>query len=192
MYLLRQRWYCVVIAVKPRDAVVSSLISQGWEVVRDWPPPKDSGARIVLWPEIEKMGNRESQRVVVRKALEDIYEDGGWCVYFDELGYVGDSRFLGLGAEAALLYFQGRSLDISVVASITRPRGVPLEAYEMPSWLFIGRNNDKANQERLGEIQNIDRREVMEAVGNLELHEFLVIETRTGNLTITKPVLQSI
>ena len=189
LYLLRQRWYVVVVAVKKKDPVVEMLLDDGWVLTRDWPPPKDAGARVILWPRIEELRNVSHQRAVIHKALDDIYSDGGWCVYFDELGYVGDPRFLGLGPEAALLLFQGRSIGVTVVSSITRPRGVPLEAYEMPSWLFIGRNNDKANQERLGEIQNVDRREVMAAIGNLKLHEFLIIETRTGCLTISKPVL---
>jgi len=84
------------------------------------------------------------------RALRDVYSQGGWCVYLDEARYI--TEFLGLSKLVELLWLQGRSLGVSVVASTQRPRHLPLAAYSQASHIYIWRNRDAQDMKRLAEM----------------------------------------
>jgi hypothetical protein len=68
--------------------------------------------RILIDPPFER------QFLVIRKALKDIWEHGGWSVFLDELYYIDR---LGLRAYTDMLLTQGRSKGISVITGMQRP-----------------------------------------------------------------------
>jgi hypothetical protein len=110
------------------------------------------------------------QREVFRRALEAAYTQGGWAVYFDELVYI--TEYLGLKADAELLWYQGRSLGVSVITSSQRPAYIPLLAYSMSTHMFFWRTNDQRDLRRIGEFGGVvDGRELANVVAQLPTYE---------------------
>lgn len=192
--LLPLRDYVAVFATKPRDPMLRELRPHGYRVIREWPPgPSDS--RVILWPRIDEMSDAEGQRETFDSAMRAIYRTGGWCVYFDELPYL--SGYLGLDSNLKLLWQQGRSLKISVVASMQRPREVPLLAYSMATHLLFFRASDDADIKRIGEIGSLNSRAIRETVLRLagpaeqgfprdSQREFLYVNTRSGRMLVSR------
>jgi hypothetical protein len=124
------------------------------------------------------------QREAIRSCLQDIYRSGGWAVFADEMTYI--VNFLGLGPYCELLWQQGRSLNVSLVAATQRPKKIPLAAYDQATHLFLFRDSDDVNLKRFGEISGVNNREVRDAVPRLARHDVLYVNTRDGELFITR------
>lgn len=184
--LLGRRRYVVAVGTKPRDSTLDGLVRrEGWHLSRTWPVNHEVHPRVVFWPRIERMGDAPAQRAAVEAFLEDVYRNGGWCVYLDELRYITGT--LGLARHAELLWLQGRSLGVSLVGGTQRPAWVPLEAYDQATHLFLWRETDETNLRRLGGLAGVDTRTVRETIVELEHHEVLYVNTRTGQLWRSLP-----
>lgn len=187
LQLMERRTYTVTMACKPKDPLISALvIDRGQTLIQDWPPPepRDLYNRVVFWPPIGKMKHVGLQKRRFASALMDIYEAGGWCVYFDEARYL--TQFLNLQSLAELLWLQGRSLGISLVCSTQRPYWIPLSAYDQATHLFIWRDSDERNIKRLCEMASVDNATIREAISSLDTHEFLYINTRTEEMKVSQ------
>lgn len=184
--LLKQRDYVVVMACKPQDPLIESLPKQGYTLIRSWPPPepRELYNKILFWPPIAKMGHIQKQRDAFRLALMDIYEAGHWCVYYDEARYL--TQFLNLQTASELLWLQGRSLKISLVCGTQRPYWIPLSAYDQASHLFIWRDSDERNVKRLCEMASVNSAVIRDAIGSLDKHDFLYINTRTEEMMVSR------
>lgn len=187
--ILPRRKYRVVIVTKPADETVTDL--DGYKVVEQWKKidadPRDGGTAYVLWPNIATMDKQRAQAVLIRQALREMYAQGAWCVFADEVSYL--ARDLHLTRELKMLWLQGRSLGISMVAATQRPAWVPLEMYSQASHLFLWKDNDGRNVRRLVEIGGtVDHRRLEAALASLDStqHEVLYVGTRTGEMVITK------
>jgi hypothetical protein len=183
--LLPFRRYVAVVATKPRDPALAGLIGRrgGFTRVETWPPP-DHLRRVVFWPPISRMRDAGTQAERTARMLSSVYSAGNWAVYLDEVRYV--TQRLGLARSVELLWLQGRSLGISLIAATQRPSWVPLEAYDQATHLYIARETDRRNLQRLGEIGGgVDTRAVQETVAGLARFEFLYVNTRSGDLAVT-------
>lgn len=187
--LLPIRSYVAVMATKPRDPILKTFQNMGYTVTRNWPPrlPPEIAPRVVFWPKSETMDSIKRQAPQVGAALRDIYRQGGWTVYFDELRYVTD--FLGLKREVELLLLQGRSLGVSVVCGAQRPAWLPLTVYDQATHLFLWRESDRRNLQRMGELGGVDSNRIMRVLPKLEKHECLYVNTRDGEMFRTVPKL---
>lgn len=121
---------------------------------------------------------------VFREALMYVFRQGHWCVVMDEARYL--THDLGLSTEAQLLWLQGRSLKITVVAGTQRPRFIPLEAYDQATHLFFWNDPDFSNVARVAELTGVNRNEVLDIVPNLNRYEMLYSNRVTRELVITK------
>lgn len=184
--LLNLRRYVCLIATKPRDKTFSKLRQQGYAIAREWPVPYEVWEKVVFWPEVNRMRHINSQREAVADCMESIYETGGWCVYLDEVRYVSDPAYLGLGTHVKLLLTQGRALDVSVVSGSQRPAWVPLECYSQATHLFFWRESDDANLKRVASIGGIRTKDLRELVPRLPRHECLYVNTVTGRMARTR------
>jgi hypothetical protein len=185
--LLPYRKYVVVFANKPKDDTMQALTKQGFKVVTEWKPVPEVHPRVILWPPVKRLNGYLGQKVTFQEALTRIYEQGSWCVYFDELDYI--CNVLKLSPLVELLWRQGRSLGVSVVGGTQRPAFIPLLAYDQASHLFIGRDNDEVNARRYASIAGGGKarvRQVMAVIQSLPKHHFLYISSRTENMVITK------
>ncbi len=187
--LLGLRRYVLALATKPKDSTLGPLVARGggYRRIRSWPPPVPSryAPRLVLWPRSRSLDSlRDDQAEAFRVALNGIWLDGGWCLYVDELHYMANT--LGQGERLRILWQQGRSSGISIVACSQRPAHVPLEAYSQATHLFIFRTRDQRDQKRLGDIGNVDPKWLAAVVADLERFEFAYVDSRTGSVVVSR------
>ena len=183
--LLPYRRFVLVLATKPKDPLINRLRRDGFRVTRKWPVSPEVFPRVVYWPKIERASDISAQRYGLYDALSSVYEDGGWCVYADEIRYLSDT--LGLEGMLQLLWLQGRSLKVSLIGGTQRPAWIPLEAFSQATHLFLWRENDARNLKRLGEIGGIDSKELQAMVASLDFHRHhcLYVNTVTGAIVRT-------
>lgn len=182
--ILDRRSYVLVLATKPKDATFSRLRRQGFDVIREWPPPALS-QKMVLWPPIREVKHVPAQRMVFAAALKDVYRQGGWTLYLDEARYVTDT--LKLAPLVELLWLQGRSMGVTLVASSQRPRAIPVAAFSEASHFFFWKSRDLYDVRRLREIGGyVDADLIVQTLAGLERHECLAIDARYGTLTVTQ------
>lgn len=186
--ILHRRRYTVVLASKPRDRTLDALTRRGasprYRRIRSWPPgPMDES--VILWPESRDLaGARRRQQQAFHAAHQAIYQSGAWCIFADDMWFL--CNVLKLGADLEMLYANGRSIGVSVVAGIQRPAHVPLMAYDQATHLFFWRDNDESNLRRIGGIGFADSRRVRQTVARLPRHVVLYVNSRTGEMVTTK------
>jgi hypothetical protein len=185
--LLDIRDYVCVIATKPRDAsLYEPLLKKGYKVVDKFDPENIDDRKIVfrapltdITPEAEA-----TQRAAIRNALLGIYRTGGWCVALDEVRYLSEQ--LKLVRELNLLWLQGRSLGVTLVAGTQRPVSVPLNMFEQATmqinFQIPGREDRKRASDYTGKFQG----QVMEASAQLPKHEFLMVDTQESEIMRSK------
>jgi hypothetical protein len=195
-HLLPMRKYVVVLATKPKDSSMNALIRDGYTKSKTWPAgPSDLVQRVVLWPPIDKRTKKANQKVVFAEALNNIYEQGAWCIYADELHYL--STTLGLQPIFTDLWQQGRSMGISLVASMQRPSHVPLLAYTQATHVFFWRANDTRDLKTIGGIGSIDSKVIQNVVSRLpgkatsgfpknQAYAFLYVNVNSGKLIVSR------
>src|SRR5580658_4925189 len=94
-FLLRRRDYVTLFATKGKDTTVDEYKrKEGFNVQRkQW-----DGSRhnlIVLWPKGKTQEEVvHQQQHIFHDAIDRMYQQGGWCMYFDEVSYMTD--FLGM------------------------------------------------------------------------------------------------
>lgn len=176
------RDFVIVFATKAvDDSLYTPLERQGFVIRESWDPWEweQTGERKVILRPLAP-GQRPTKDVLVnqadvfRNALLDIFVAGGWCCYFDEVRYLSDN--LNLRAELDLLWLQGRSNHISMVASTQRPVSVPINMFEQATWIFTWRVSDRDDRSRTAEYTGDLAPVVRATAGRLPRHEFLSIE----------------
>lgn len=186
MNVLPLRQYVAVFVTKPDDPNMERLASIGqyqrWESWRS--VSAVDNPRRIIWPDARRIDADEYQARVFRDAMSKIYREKGWTVALDEAWYI--VNVLGLGKELRILLLQGRSLGISVVAATQRPRYVPLEIYDQSTHLFFWRDNDEENLRRLSGINVRSGALLREVIPNLERHQVVYVNTRTGEMVRTR------
>jgi len=174
----------LIIATKPRDTTLERMRRGDWNVIRKWPPIRQ---KTILWPKMNRVADKGTQAAVIRDALDQVFIAGNYAVLIDELSYVIDE--LRCKAEITQIWQQGRALGISLVTCILRPSHVPLLAYDQATHIIMFRDNDETNLRRMGGLGHWSRAEIIDAVSQLERHQFLLLNTRNGSMirSITDP-----
>jgi hypothetical protein len=189
--ILPMRKYVTFFATKPKDGVLETFADRaGFEKITDWPPKvgkvlkrtasADEMPRRLLWPDAGTIGAVHHQEKVFRKAIAEIYAQGGWTVVWDEFWM--QTQILKMEQEARILLQQARSNDISFVMGAQRPSRIPVEVYDQASHLMFWRDNDELNLKRMGGIGWLAAGPIRAFVANLEPHQVLYVSTRTGNM----------
>lgn len=182
--LLPLRTYSVVLGAKPRDDVLDGFAADGWHRVERW-PAEPQYRRVLLWPRIESRADLDRLSDTFGQALDDIFVEGAWTVYVDEL--LQAIQRLGLTDHLEALWEQGRSLGVSLVGSTQRPAFLPLLAYSQATHLFLYRTTDERDLARLADIGGgIDRRTLRDVVQTLPRFAFAYVNTRTGEMTVSR------
>lgn len=183
--LLPLRQYVAFFATKPSDPAFTRLQEMGYVRFAAWRSVSaaDTPKRLI-WPDATRIDSDKQQKIVFREAFARIYRERGWTVALDELWYMVNK--LGLADEVRTFLLQGRSLHISLVAATQRPKFVPLEIYDQSTHLFFWRDNDEENLRRLSGINVRSGAAVRQIIPNLEQHQVLYINTRTGDMVRTR------
>lgn len=191
-HILPRREYVIFLGTKRQDSTQTALARAGYKTVTDFAQiHRDVGKRWLLKPPYpKKAGVREIKAVhahVFRNALMMAFKQGGWTIVADEVRYL--TNYLQLGAEMELLWLQGRSLKVTIIAGTQRPRHVPLEAYSQASHLFFWQTPDAQDVARVAEVASVSREAVTEIVPRLHGHNVLYVHPATGDMmtTVTPP-----
>lgn len=200
--ILPLRRYVTFFATKPRDPTLEAFArNAGYARIPDWPPMRgvrpfrrlvtaEEMPRRLLWPDASTLGAVARQKAVFRRAIDDIYAKGGWTVVFDEFWMM--NTILELETESRILLQQARSNDISFVMGAQRPSRIPLELFDQSSHLFFWRDNDEVNLRRMSGIGWLAAGPIRAFVANLEPHQVLYVQTRTGHMyRTTAPEIKS-
>lgn len=175
----------VVLATKPRDKELSALARKpGWAITRTWPPSYGQ-RRVIFWPkfgDVRTVARR--QQTEFEPVLADIFAEGNRTVYIDEAFYFVDPLRLD---DILVRYWQmGRAQNLLVVAGTQRPRGVPRAMFSECSWFIAFRTADEDELRRVSEIGGTDTKVIREVMRSLKPHEFVVCQTRTGEMVRSK------
>lgn len=176
--ILDVRKYVVVLATKTKDETLKKQF-EGFARIEEW-PPKVYQNKVLLWPKGEATirGTVIKQATVFRHALDSIFNEGNWCVVFDEQHYL--CKKLGLAVENEMYLHQGRSSGLSVVNGTQRPAWVPVVTYDSSTHAFVWNTGFEADRKRLADLGGINRRRFEGNMGNLGRHEFVYVNTRDG------------
>lgn len=186
MTIFPRRTYRAIVCVKPRDALMTRIArEEDYHVSREWPPRKDSD-RLILWPANRGSENLGEQADTVGRCLRELYKEGRWAIYLDELEWLTGSKYLALEHEVNVIWQHGRSLGLSLVTGAQRPRHVPMLAYDQATHLFLFQNSDRYNRQRMGELGGMDSKRIEWVMGRLPKHVFLYVNTRDGTLAVSK------
>lgn len=189
--MLPLRTYVTFFGTKIKDRTLQSFIDSGEYVrIKDWPPMKGRLAkkpvparempRRLLWPDVSSLEDVQNLEPVFRKAVNDIYGQGGWCVVWDEFWM--QCEILKMRSAAKILLQQARSNDISMVMGMQRPAWIPPEVYDQTRHLLFWRDNDERNLNRIGSIGWLNAGPIRAFVANLDPYQFLYVNNRTGNM----------
>jgi len=188
--LLNRRKYVMAFGTKREDSTLEKLIRKGYKRVSSFSEVSIDDQKIIIWPKIEQLGSADEiallQRNVFREALFDgAFRQGRWTVYLDELRYI-TSR-LGLASEVELLWEQGRSEKVSVVAGYQRPRNIPLLAYDQPEHLFFFKETDYENLNRMAEtVAWIDRKRLIGTIAHLPKYDFVYLNKKNERAIVSR------
>ncbi|MGY5106759.1 hypothetical protein, partial [Streptomyces sp. 900105245] len=81
---------------------------------------------------------------------------------------------------------QARSIGISLVVASQRPAWIPVEVFDQSTHLFFWRDNDERNLNRMAGIGWLSANTIREAIANLPQYHVLYVNTRTGEMMITR------
>lgn len=182
-HILPLRRFCVCFGTKPKSESLDRFLKDGFKRFSAWPDKESAlkSPKRMLWPTIATRFDRNKLRAILDHAFDRIfYFERSWCVYVDELPELTEN--LGMGEWIKLYLRQGRELDISFVTAMQRPKYVPLDVYTNSTHLFLFQEKDWSNIERLSAISSVDALLTASIITGLELHQFLYINSRTGQM----------
>lgn len=196
--LMEKRRYRLLMLTKPRDTTLSKwLESQKITKISKWPGPSRDYS-LALWPPLRNRSDMDAQARIfsdaingytqarTRRKIEGAFQQGGWTILIDEVRVFMD---LDLKRELTMLLTQGRSNDLTIVCGAQRPRYVPVEMLSEPTHLFLFHCSDRYDLERLADIGGRRVNDIRRIVPELNGHEFLYINKRTGALAVSEVVL---
>lgn len=190
--IIRLRQNTVLFLTKGRDKTADTFIEANeYATITKW-PPNGFDTKIALWPRFRGVYSFDEQRAVFRNAINGtrkapgIYEEGGWSVLIDEVMYFKEE--LHLEQELRMLWTQGRSNDISLVAGTQRPRDVPQLMLNQWSHLFLFQTADRYEIQRLADIGGNISNIIKENAPILDRHQFMYINRLTQQTYKSKVV----
>lgn len=183
--LLPRRDYVVMFATKRKDPIYRKLEDDGFVVVETFDASPDGPRKVIFRPPLRGPAAEDlaEQREAFREALTDIYNEGGWCVWSNEVRYLSDN--LKLRAELEVLWLQGATLGITMVAETQRPVSIPVLAFDAHH-LFFFKTADKRDILTMTEYSGVNQDSARFTVPRLPRHEVLYIDTVTDEMARTK------
>jgi hypothetical protein len=185
--ILRFRDYVCVLGTKARDpSLYDPLVKQGYEIVDKFDPKDIGNPKVIFRPRLLEPTKEAiaEQKEAFRRVLVGIFATGGWTIYMDEVRYLTET--LGLQSELNTLWLQGRSLNVTMVASTQRPVSVPLNAFEQATHAFLFRITGHDDRKRASEYMGTSAPIVNETVSRLPHHEFLYVNSTEDILVRSK------
>lgn len=178
--------YTALLGTKQKDTSLDSFVKRGFLELSEWRSlPAQQYPRRLIRPRAPNLASLVPlQRRAIADAIEGVFAEGFWDLVIDEGYYVDE--VLKLAALLRLIYTQIRSAGVSIVLATQRPAWVPVEVYDQSTHLFFWSDNDKKNLDRLREVSVKNSVAIREIIPNLEPHQVLYLNTRTGRMCRTR------
>lgn len=150
-FLAWQRDWVAWLSTKKKDDTYDANLRMGYERYFTWPIPKPKAKRFggdspsfqraMIWPKYDSLLDVVTVGgPTFRRVLENVYKDEGWCVVLDDLYFLSEK--LKLREEITAINYQVRTLGVSLLAAMQRPKKIPLESWDQASHLFVKRLNN--------------------------------------------------
>lgn len=135
-----QRDWVAWLSTKKSDDEYIRMMGMGYERHEKWPikkPPREQRLqRALIWPKYKKLLDvYDMGSPVFKRLMADVYEDEGWTVVLDDLYFLSEE--LKCRKEITALNYQVRSLKVSLVSAMQRPKKIPLETWDQSTHLFL-------------------------------------------------------
>jgi hypothetical protein len=103
----------------------------------------------------------------------------GWTLFVDEVNYLSNPKFGGVGKQIEALHYIGRSSGLSLVTAAQRPAYVPLAILSNASHAYIARTRLASDLKRLADFGDIDQKRTGAQIAQLPgRHDFLYLPTQ--------------
>lgn len=173
---------CDFVIIPDAKAGDDNLDNFGYKRVGRWPLPLDmrhalknrEPVHVILGKVATKKTQKVANTEMLRRAVSDLWEQGGWTVGCDELQLLASRRFAGgeVGDDIEELLISARFRKISVVAVFQRPsigRDTPAAsaAISQSEFIFASITRDQAVQDRIAEICSRPKPEMRGFFGSL-------------------------
>lgn len=191
--ILQMRSFAVVLGTKSRDEDLYPALEALGFVRRDsWQPweYEETHERYVIFAppldvpddatEQDLLGAEQEQAGKFRTALIQVNKSGGWCVYADEIATITND--MGLKRTVNLLYREGRSKSLTIIASTQRPREVPLNVFQQAKWLILWAISDRDDRYRAAQYAGPLMPVVDYTCAQLPRFEFVCLHKPTGEI----------
>lgn len=179
--VLKLRKYVLALDPKGGD---STLKAAGFERITKWDRntlrkiqrkiEDDEPVRLIVGPIVETREDQAAMRVLFSKVLRDVFRQGGWTVYVDEMQVLSDRRLMNLAGDAEALLIAARDKGVSFVSSFQRPANVPRTASDQSSWFVVFHTRDVDVVGRLAEMAGQSKAQMRGALRGLLPHSCLV------------------
>lgn len=185
--LMAIRGWVVVIAIKRADDTLDSFPMAGYKLISKW-PPKYGDSRVLFWAKPKNLADMDDQRSRIHSVLNDVYENGGWSILFDDVARIANG--LGFKREISTMLNEARSSHASVVSCMTQPssvtQAIPTELwrqvrYHLVFYYRVGRDLDA-----IADITGYPRTTIKGWMADLRPFDFLAFDDLTDTVTIVR------
>lgn len=179
--ILDKRQFVMAFCIKPKDATVTRDYAD-FAVVDSLRDVEGWMRHVMVWPRIKK-GTADAwlnhQRRVLSQTFDKMLMSTGWTLFVDEVNYMTNPKFGGVGKQIETLHYIGRASGLSVVTAAQRPAYVPLAILSNASHAYIARTRLASDMKRLADFGDIDQRKVAAQIASLpDRHDFLYLPTQ--------------
>lgn len=193
--LSKTRKYVLALDQKGGDKTLGNL---GWDRMTRWPPSRADRRdmadgkpfRRIIGSTKRDKASRDERRLLCRRVLQAVMEEGGWTVVAPDLAALTARQFGNAWDDVVELLILLRDAGGSMMTDFQRPAGIPREAAEMATYLGIGYTRDKDTVSRLAEMMGHSAAEIRGAVYGLSQlpYGWLVASRRPRDpLILTRP-----
>jgi len=173
---------CDFVIVPDAKAGDDNLDNFGYRRVTRYPLPFDmrhalknrEPVHVVLGKVASTKRQKQANTDMLRRAVSELWEQGGWTVACDELQLLASKRFAGgeVGDDIEELLISARFRRISVLSVFQRPsigKDTPAAsaAISQSEYIFASITRDQAVHDRLAEICGRPKPEMRGLIGNL-------------------------
>lgn len=185
--ILKLRDFVCVFGTKTKDpSLYDPLVKQGYRLVDEWNPEQIDQSRVIFRPPLAAPTAQAlaAQQEAFRTAMLRVFRVGGWTIYWDEARYLSET--LKLSNEMNLLWLQGRSLGVTIVAGTQRPVSVPINMFEQSRFLATFRITGADDRRTMAAYTGANQPVVQEAAAILPRHEVMFVDGETDFICRTR------
>lgn len=174
-----------------------TLAASGYRRVTSFPLARDirrdiaeekKPVRLIIGGPSDTEESEAQLRKLLREAIEQARQQGGWTLYIDEFQILADLRMFGLGKPVEKMLIAARRKMTSVVTAFQAPAWVPKAATRQATFTAIWPTRDIAMIKAVSESMGRNYQELREAVHLLPPFHVLVIPKRIhAPMVITHP-----